>query len=216
VFRTTNGGGSWTAFRVGLTPNTISALAISPAGTCVHAGTNVNGASGQVFDFEFVAGCAAVPPAPSPPHIALGMTIEPSTVMANDVVRVNLSLANAGGAAAQDIYFALLVPPVLSTQVGCPGGDAVVFVTNGFSGLSVACLFTAAPQSFGPLFRNVVIPAGLPEIAIPDFWTLMWPEGLPEGTYTLVVFTTPPDAFADGLQSGDFTAFGSDSFDALP
>jgi hypothetical protein len=32
-----------------------------------------------------------------------------------------------------------------------------------------------------------------------------------------VVFTTPPDAFADGeFQTGDFTAAASDSFEATP
>jgi photosystem II stability/assembly factor-like uncharacterized protein len=59
VFRTRNGGETWTSFGVGLTANTIPSLAISPSGTCLHAGTNVNGASGQVFDFAFVAGCGA-------------------------------------------------------------------------------------------------------------------------------------------------------------
>jgi photosystem II stability/assembly factor-like uncharacterized protein len=212
VFRTTDGGGSWTAFNDGLTEDTIEAIAISPSGTCLHAGTNVNGASGQVFDFELVAGCGPM----GPPQIALGMTIEPPTVTVDDVVHVNVSLANAGGAAAQDLYFALLVPPALSTQLGCPGGDAVVFLTDGFSGISLTCLLAAAPQSFVPLIRNAVIPGGLPTVDIPDFWTLVWPEGLPAGTYTLVVFTTPPDAFADGFQASDFTAAAADSFDALP
>jgi hypothetical protein len=212
VFRTTDGGASWAPFVEGLTANTISALAISPSGTCLHAGTNVNGASGQVFDLELVAGCGPM----GPPQIALGMTIEPATVMVGDVVHVNISLANAGGAAAQDLYLALLVPPSFSTQLGCPGGDAVVFLTDGFTGISLTCLLTAGTQSFVPLIRNITIPAGLPQVAVPDFWTLPWPDGLPEGTYTLVMFTTPPDAFADGFHPEDFTAVASDSFDALP
>jgi hypothetical protein len=173
------------------------------------------------FDFAYghgrVDAAAALASAPVPPQMALGMVIEPPAVMASDVVHVNISVANAGGAATQDLYLGILVPPSLSTELGCPDGDAVAFVAEGFASLSVTCLFTAVPQSFVPLVRNAVIPAALPPTAIPDFWTLAWPPGLAEGTYTLVIFTTPPDAFADGqFQASDFTAAASDSFDVMP
>jgi hypothetical protein len=61
VFRSTDGGVSWTPFNNGLTVNTIQALALSRSGTCVHAGGNVNGASGPVFDFAWVDGCGDLP-----------------------------------------------------------------------------------------------------------------------------------------------------------
>jgi photosystem II stability/assembly factor-like uncharacterized protein len=61
VYRTTDAAANWAAFNNGLTANTIPALAINFSGSCVYAGTNVNGASGQVFDFTRVAGCGEPP-----------------------------------------------------------------------------------------------------------------------------------------------------------
>jgi hypothetical protein len=61
VFRSADGAQTWNALNTGLTVNTVQALAVSRSGTCVHAGGNVNGASGPVFDLAWVAGCGDLP-----------------------------------------------------------------------------------------------------------------------------------------------------------
>jgi hypothetical protein len=61
VYRSVDAAQNWTALNTGLTTNTIQALAISKSGTCLHAGGNVNGASGPVFDYAWVIGCGELP-----------------------------------------------------------------------------------------------------------------------------------------------------------
>ena len=130
---------------------------------------------------------------------------------------MTVSAANSCGAALQDFFFVILVPPALSTTVGCPAGDAVVFVTNGFASFVVRCVNTAPPQSFPALFSNVSIPAALPLTTILNFFSLVWPAGIPGGTFTLAIFMTPPMAFADGsVGPTDISAFATDSFQAVP
>ncbi|HEV2063622.1 MAG TPA: hypothetical protein VGS00_03645, partial [Thermoanaerobaculia bacterium] len=48
VFRSTDGGSSWSAFNVGLTNMNVTALAIDPTGTSLHAGTP----GGGVLDYQ--------------------------------------------------------------------------------------------------------------------------------------------------------------------
>jgi photosystem II stability/assembly factor-like uncharacterized protein len=68
-FRSIDGGASWTKFGVGQppnVPNVVKSVAISQTGTCLHFGTNVNGATGQVFDYSMVVTCGPLPPAVPP------------------------------------------------------------------------------------------------------------------------------------------------------
>jgi len=172
------------------------------------------------FDFDTGFGLIqadAALQAVSSPNISLGLTLNRHVVSAGDVVQVDISAANAGTSALQDFYFVILVPPALSASVGCPAGDAVVFITDAFSVLVVRCAATAPPQSFPALFRNVAFPAALPMITVPHFWSLVWPGGIPPGSYTFAAFTTPPAAFADGsIGPTDISAFASDSFRTSP
>jgi len=80
----------------------------------------------------------------------------------------------------------------------------------------VVCYTTAAPQSFAPLFASMVIPAFLPQTAVTSFG-VTWPAGIPAGTFTFLIFTTPPGAFADGtVGPTDLTALVLDALQALP
>jgi hypothetical protein len=49
VFRSANGGASWTAMNSGLTNTQVCALALDPAGSTLYAGTDGNG----VFHFQY-------------------------------------------------------------------------------------------------------------------------------------------------------------------
>jgi photosystem II stability/assembly factor-like uncharacterized protein len=50
IFRSTDGGSTWTAFNTGLSNMNVTTLAISSTGTTLHAGTR----GGGVFEFEIV------------------------------------------------------------------------------------------------------------------------------------------------------------------
>jgi hypothetical protein len=152
----------------------------------------------------------------SVPHISLGLSLNSKTVSAGDVVEVSASVANGGAGTTQDFYFVILVPRATSTQLGCPGGDAFVFV-SGPSSAAVKCAATALPQSFPPLAKNASIPAALSPVTIPRLFSFRWPAGIPSGSYTFALFTTPPAAFADGnVGPGDITASAVDTLVSKP
>src|SRR5262249_56512247 len=66
VFKTTNGGGSWSQSNTGLPADAVvHALAINPAGTCLHAGTGAG-----AYDFA----SAIDPQCPAPPTLAAALT----------------------------------------------------------------------------------------------------------------------------------------------
>ena len=90
-----------------------------------------------------------------------------------------------------------LLPAQAGAGFGCPAGDAIAFVTEWPARVWVTCL-TSPPQSFAPLFRGVSLPAELPETAIPNFWSFVWPSDLPAGAYTIFLALTPAAALADG------------------
>jgi hypothetical protein len=116
----------------------------------------------------------------------------------------------------QDFYFGVLVPPALSTTLGCPAGDALLFFADGFARTVVLCYITASPQSFAPLFASMTIPAFLPTTAVTSFG-LTWPTGIPAGTFTFLIFVTPPGAFADGnVGPIDLTDLVLDSLQVSP
>ena len=150
------------------------------------------------------------------PPISLGLTLDRLTVAPGDRVQVGVSIANAGGALLQDFYFLLQVPPALSASLGCPAGDALVFLTNAFASTVTRCFGTASPQTFTPLFANMSIPASS-STTTPDFFSFVWPGGLPPGGYSLAIATTLPMAFADGnIGPADISAIAVQAFQASP
>ena len=151
------------------------------------------------------------------PHVSLGLTLDNHAISAGDSFRVDISARNTGAAANQDFFFVILVPPALSSSLGCPGGDAVLFFTNALSSFAVRCAATAPPQTFPPLFPSVFLPAAFPLVTIPGFFSTTLPAGTPAGNYTFAIFMTPPGAFADGnVGPTDISAFASDQLQVLP
>jgi len=172
------------------------------------------------FDFTYGFGRAdafqALSCVSSGPHVQLALSLNRHSVSPGDFLEVGLFESNVGTATVQDVYFGALVPPALSTTLGCPAGDALLFFADNFAETVVVCYTTAAPQSFAPLFASMVIPAFLPQTAVTSFG-VTWPAGIPTGTFTFLIFTTPPGAFADGtVGPTDLTALVLDALQALP
>lgn len=133
------------------------------------------------------------------PGLSLALALNRHTASPGDLVQATLTLTNPGPAIVQDFYFVILVPPALSPSVGCPIGSAVVFASGSTANLTVRCPAATSPQNFPALAKGVTIPAGLPPTPVGAFFSAPWPSGLPPGTYTFGVFTTAPNAFADGI-----------------
>ena len=151
------------------------------------------------------------------PHVSLGLTLDKHAISAGESFQVNITVQNTGAAATQDFFFVILVPPALSTSLGCSAGDAVVFVTNALSSFTVRCTATTPPQNFPPLFPSVSLPAAFPLVSVPGFLSVAFPAGTPAGTYTFAIFTTPLGAFADGtIGAADISAVASDQVQVLP
>jgi hypothetical protein len=150
------------------------------------------------------------------PSVSLGVSVSSHTVTPGDTVQVNLTKANSGGSTSAELYFVILVPPALSSTYGCPDGDAVVFVADGFSKVLTPCVNTASPSSYEPFDPGASFPAGTMNTT-PGFFTFTWPTGIPGGTYTFMIFTAPLGTYASGnLSPSLITAVGSDSLQASP
>jgi hypothetical protein len=176
------------------------------------------GAPGFDFDsgFGLIQADAALRFISSPP-ISLGLTLNRETVSAGGSVQVDVSVANPGAALAVDVYFVILPPPAFSSSVGCPSGDAVVFLTAGSSRAAILCAGSTPPQNFPPLSSNLLIPAGVLPVTLHNLFSFPWPNGLPPGPYTFAVFVTPHLAFADGnMGPNDISAFGLDTVQSSP
>jgi hypothetical protein len=114
------------------------------------------------FDFTYGFGRAdafqALSFVSSGPHVQLALSFNRHNVAAGDLLQIGLVESNVGTATMQDIYFGVLVPPALSTTLGCPAGDGLLFFANNFAATVVVCYMTASPQSFAPLVASVAIP----------------------------------------------------------
>ena len=172
------------------------------------------------FDFTYGFGRAdafqALSFVSSGPHVRLDLQLNRHSVAPGDFLEVGLFESNEGTATVQDFYFGVLVPPALSTTLGCPAGDGLLFFADAFTRTVVLCYLTASPQSFAPLFASMTIPAHLPTTAVANFG-LTWPADIPAGTFTFLIFATPPGAFADGnVGPTDLTDLRLDVLQASP
>jgi len=109
VFKTTNGGGSWNQSNNGLPADAVvHALAVNPAGTCLHAGTG-----GGVYDFA----SAVDSQCPPPPTLAAALAPTSLLVEVNVEARTFASIANVGSPASPSV--ATRVAGILSPGVTC-------------------------------------------------------------------------------------------------
>src|SRR5262249_28262575 len=95
-------------------------------------------------------------------------------------------------AASMDVYFGAVFPPGVGPAVGCPRGDAVVFATEGFTGVHLACL-SSDPRAFRPVVQNAAGSMLLPTLSF------VWTREFPAGSYTFFVALPLPGAFPNGV-----------------
>src|SRR5262249_15304151 len=98
---------------------------------------------------------------------------------------------NDGGADLVDVYFGVRLPPEAGPAYGCPAGDAVGALTDALTRATFTCL-SGASVAGPPAFRNVVLPASLPETIVSSFFQFVWPASAPAGDYGFVMTLTRP------------------------
>ncbi len=154
---------------------------------------------------------AAQPALALDPCLALGLTLNRDTVEAGEDVQADVSVANACGARAVDLYVVIVLPQAAAPILGCsPGVLPLAFVANGGSTFALRCA-SASVATFPPYAANMTIPAGI-NVTVHDVLGFDWPSGAPLGFYTLAIVATPPGAFQDGmLDPVDILAIGTDS-----
>jgi mannan endo-1,4-beta-mannosidase len=169
---------------------------LAPAGWwcdqfCVHTPP-----SNRISDALKAAAAVANDPfgAASGPFVHL--SLDKTTIQPADTVDVLVTAANPGPAVSLDVFFGVRLPPEVGPSLGCPAGDAVVFLADAFTRAVVTCA-SAPLTGFPALFRDVTLPAGLPPTTV-RLQTLVWPPGIPSGGYTFFLGLTPPNAFSDG------------------
>jgi len=100
-----------------------------------------------------------------------------------ETLRAGIVEANYGPPVLVDKYFGALLPAGAGPGLGCPADDAIVFLTTRV----VLTCRSASPQSFEPLARNLLLPAGLPPTSTPNFFSSVWPSDVPVGTYVFFI-----------------------------
>lgn len=132
-----------------------------------------------------------------PTALTVGLFLNKSVFRPGELLQLGVNVANPGSPTEADVYVGVLGPPGAGAGLGCPNGDAVAFLVEALSRAVLTCL-SAPPQSFPPLVRRLLLPGAVPLASRRDFWTVLWPTGLPRGTYTIFVAVTRPDALTDG------------------
>ncbi len=125
-------------------------------------------------------------------------------------MRIDDTVAIAGGAVAVDIYFGAVLPASVGPGFGCPRRDAIVLVHPAPSGfqLQLTCLSSPA-QRFQALHRNVMLPAAQESLGVSDF-RFTWGGAEPAGTYLLFLAMTPTGVLEDGeIGPTDILALGT-------
>jgi hypothetical protein len=152
--------------------------------------------------------------APMPPGVALSLGAKngagtPDTAFGwGEVMRVDLTVSNAGSGRLVDVFFGVLLPAAPGPGSGCPAGDPIVFLADDFARTVSGCA-SSPPQTFVPLIRRASLPGPLSPLTVPGFFQVTWPAGVAPGSYTMFLLLTEPDAFEDGrVDPGDVVGLG--------
>jgi hypothetical protein len=173
---------TWNTAGVGDGPHTLTLTVTS------------NGQSASSTLAVTVANAAAAAGAQPPPAPAAELMVNATQFKTGDPMVVSRALSNGGSQALVDVYFGIGLPAEMGAAVGCPQGDAIVFVADG-GAMGIHCA-SDAPSEFPRLSANAVIPAALPR-SIAEFFGLVWPQA-PPGVYRLFMALTKPGSLAGG------------------
>jgi hypothetical protein len=142
-----------------------------------------------------IAAALGVEPVAAVPLPTVGLAVNRTAFRPGESITLDLSLANPGPERTVDIYVAATLPAAAGPDLGCPGGDAVAFLTEQFAGVTFAC--ASSPAAFVPLAR--VVPLGSPAAPLPvTSFSGVWPDGIPDGDYVFFAALTRPGAFHGG------------------
>ena len=126
--------------------------------------------------------------------VDVGLSLNHGAATSGDTFRLDATALNTGPGTVVDLYVGVVLPREVAPLFGCPEGDAIAFLADGFV---LTCL-SASPQTFAPFARSVAIPAALPETTAPSVVSFVWPATAPAGQYLWFVAVTTPGAFAHG------------------
>ena len=127
--------------------------------------------------------------------IQVGLALNTATVGPGTLLQGTVTVANSGGARSLSVYVVFALPAAVGPSVGCPSGDAVVFLTG--SGATLTCV-SSGVQTFAPFLANVSLPGGLAAPVSAPLFSFVWPAGASPGPYVVGLVFTPVGAFSDG------------------
>jgi len=140
------------------------------------------------------------------PQPTVSLTASRGVVSPGNPVLIQGTVANPGPEGEVDVFLGAVLPPAAGPGLGCPGQDALAFVTESGS-FALACL-SAPPTTFPRFARRVVLPGSLGPVTVP-LLSFTWPPGLMPGTYVFFLAFTRVDAFSGGMRSTDILALGT-------
>jgi hypothetical protein len=145
--------------------------------------------------------------------ITASLALDTATVHPGTPLQGTATVSNTGEARPLDVYVFLLAPAAAGPALGCPGGDAVAFLTTG---AAVVTCVSSGVQTFRPLFGNVTLAGSLfTPLTVPIF-SLAWPAA-PTGGWLAGIALTPVGAFSDGRVNPLGTlVLATAAFTALP
>ncbi len=127
--------------------------------------------------------------------IQAGLALNTATVGPGTLLQGTVTVTNEGGARPLSVYVVFALPAAVGPSVGCPSGDAVVFLTG--SGATLTCV-SSGVQTFAPFLTNVSLSGGLATPVSAPLFSFVWPAGAPPGPYVVGLVFTPVGAFSDG------------------
>jgi hypothetical protein len=138
--------------------------------------------------------------------IFLNLGVGSTGLRVGQTTSLSASITNPGAAVSVDVYVGVLLPSAAGPGLGCPRGDAVAFVTEGSSALTVRCA-SASPATFPRFSTGTSIPTWAAATTMSDFFALAWPSSS-AGADTVFMALTAAGALADGtIAAGDVIAF---------
>jgi hypothetical protein len=140
VFRSTNGGATWTPNNPGLGVKLVPALALDPAGQCVHAGT-----AGKVFDFAEL-GDSTCPPPP---------TLDAQLSTAGQLVQGQVGTAVRTVATVENLSGRATAGATRAASVGIPGMQCGI---TQLTGVPVPFTF----QAIDAVTQQPIVPVNTP------------------------------------------------------
>jgi hypothetical protein len=129
--------------------------------------------------------------------VTLDLSVGSAGLRTGEKSSLSATLANPGGAVSVDVYLGVVLPAAAGPGLGCPGGDAIGFLTGPSSSLTIRCA-SASPATFPRFAAGVSVPAGLAPTTLSDFTTVGWPSSS-GGTHVVFAALTVPNALADGV-----------------